>query len=174
MEQKENIKIGLLGIIAAALIINTYGVFQNKNNTSSMSPMTSSNTSAPMTPATQPEIKPIEPTTQPVPTGPTTTIQFAEETHNFGNIKQDTENHHIFKFKNTGSEPLIISNAKGSCGCTVPKYPKDPIAPGATGEIEVTYSPGKQKGNQTKTVTITANTNPVNTMVKIMANVEEI
>ena len=78
----------------------------------------------------------------------------------------------IFKFTNTGSEPLIIEDAKGSCGCTVPVYPKEPIKPGETGEIEVEYSPGKQQGAQSKTVTITANTDPITTTLNISANVE--
>ncbi|HRN42636.1 MAG TPA: DUF1573 domain-containing protein, partial [Vicingus sp.] len=72
---------------------------------------------------------------------------------------------------NTGSEPLIIENASGSCGCTVPTFPKEPIAPGKTGEIEVVYSPGTQQGAQTKTVTITANTEPITTTLNITANV---
>jgi hypothetical protein len=108
------------------------------------------------------------------PQGPTTTLAFAEMEKDFGKIKQDTKNKHIFKFTNTGTEPLIISNAQGSCGCTVPKYPTEPIAPGKTGEIEVEYSPGKQQGMQTKNVTITANTNPPTTMLTIKANVEAV
>ena len=110
---------------------------------------------------------------EPVPAGPTTSIQFGQTEHDFGIINQESENKHIFTFTNTGSEPLIISNAKGSCGCTVPNYPKEPIPPGESGEIEVVYSPGKQKGNQTKTVTVTANTEPVNSMLQIRAMVEE-
>ncbi len=102
-----------------------------------------------------------------------TTISFAENAHDFGTIEQDSEHKKIFSFTNTGSEPLIIEKAKGSCGCTVPKYPKEPIAPGGTGEIEVVYKPGKQKNKQTKNVTITANTSPANTVLTISANVME-
>ena len=101
-----------------------------------------------------------------------TNVKFAEVNHNFGKIQQDTKNTKIFTFTNTGSEPLIIENAVGSCGCTVPKFPKEPIKPGATGKIEVVYSPGKQEGAQTKTVTITANTNPISTTLNISAEVE--
>ena len=68
---------------------------------------------------------------------------------------------------------MIIQDAKGSCGCTVPKYPKNPVAPGETGEIEVVYKPGTQKGNQMKTVTLVANTEPSQTVLKISASVEE-
>jgi len=109
----------------------------------------------------------------PAPVGPPTTIAFAQMEHDFGTIKQNTENKHIFKFTNSGNQPLIISDAKGSCGCTVPKYPKNPVAPGETGEIEVVYKPGTQKGNQMKTVTLVANTEPTQTVLKISAMVEE-
>ena len=91
--------------------------------------------------------------------------------HNFGDIEQNTTNPKTFTFTNTGSEPLIISDAKGSCGCTVPEYPKQPIQPGESGEIKVVYSPGTQVNAQTKTVTITANTEPSTTVLRITANV---
>jgi hypothetical protein len=106
-------------------------------------------------------------------TRPKTTIQFNEMEHDFGDIYQDSKNEYVFKFKNTGNEPLIIENAVGSCGCTVPEYPKEPIKPGEEGEIKVVYSPGKQKAQQQKTVTITANTEPITTQLKIKANVLE-
>lgn len=107
-----------------------------------------------------------------VPQGPVTNITYAEQEFNFGNIKQDSENTHVFKFKNTGNEPLIISDAKGSCGCTVPDYPKEPIPPGEAGEIVVSYKPGKQQGQQHKSVTVVANTNPPTTILNISAEVE--
>lgn len=108
------------------------------------------------------------------PAGPTTVVAFNESQFDFGAVQQDTKNEHVFAFTNTGSEPLIISNAKGSCGCTVPEYPKEPIAPGESGEITVVYSPGKQVGAQTKTVTVTANTDPPTTKLQIRAMVEQI
>ncbi|MBX2973015.1 MAG: DUF1573 domain-containing protein [Flavobacteriales bacterium] len=110
----------------------------------------------------------------PVDNTPKTTINFAEYEHGFGNIKQDSENKHVFKFTNTGTEPLIIESATGSCGCTVPNYPKAPIPPGGTGEIEVEYKPGKQENAQTKTVTVIANTEPKETTLRITANVQKV
>jgi len=104
-----------------------------------------------------------------IPAGPSTTMLFAEENHDFGTIDQNTTNDFVFKFTNTGTEPLIISNATGSCGCTVPQYPKEPIAPGEEGEIKVQYKPGTQKGNQNKTVTVTANNEPNQTKINITA-----
>ena len=109
---------------------------------------------------------------QPEPTGPTTSIGFATSSHDFGKIMQDSDNHYAFKFTNTGKEPLLISDAKGSCGCTVPEYPKEPIAPGKVGEIKVVYKPGGQQGSQSKTVTVTANTNPPQTLLNISADVQ--
>ena len=66
-------------------------------------------------------------------------IEFTKEVHNYGKIKYNGDPYCTFEFKNTGDEPLIISNSKGSCGCTVPTWPKEPIAPGATGSIKVKY-----------------------------------
>jgi hypothetical protein len=100
-------------------------------------------------------------------------ITFAKYEHDFGNILQDSDNKFTFTFTNTGTEPLIIENAKGSCGCTVPEYTKDPIAPGETGKLDIVYKPGKQKNQQTKTITVTANTSPKTTTLRIKANVLE-
>ena len=112
-----------------------------------------------------------------VPAGPITTIEIPEPTHDFGEIMEGEKVVHNYKFKNTGSEPLIISNAKGSCGCTVPDWPREPIAPGAEAEIKVQFdSKGKGKvgGNlQSKRVTITANTDPVNTYLTIKGKVNK-
>jgi len=113
-----------------------------------------------------------QPAPAPVPTGPATAISFSKMEHNFGTIKQDTDNPYEFEFTNTGKNPLVITDAKGSCGCTVPEFPKEPIAPGGKGKIKVVYSPGKQEGEQTKNVTVTANTEPQQTVLTIKANVK--
>jgi len=107
-------------------------------------------------------------------TNPPTAMAFAETSHDFGAINQDSQHTKVFEFKNTGDKPLLIETARGSCGCTVPNYPKQPIPPGETGEIEVVYSPGKQKGKQNKSVTIIANTEPRTTVLQIAADVAEI
>jgi Protein of unknown function (DUF1573) len=84
-------------------------------------------------------------------------MTFEHEYHDFGTIEHGGNGTYEFKFKNTGTEPLIISDAKGSCGCTVPTYPKDiPIKPGETQVIKVTYDT-KRVGSFTKTVTIHSN-----------------
>ena len=98
-------------------------------------------------------------------------ITFEKEVHDYGKMKQGADATVEFTFTNTGNAPLILSQAKGSCSCTVPKWPKEPIAPGSTGEIEIVYKPGKQKNQQTKSITVTANTEPEKTILKIKANV---
>jgi len=179
---KENIKLGLLGVIAITLIINTF--FTDKTSSRRQSAVTPSNelVSNTITPTPSTAIPNTTSPITPKPVAPIkasesrakTNIAFANSSHNFGEIQQDSKNTYLFEFTNTGSEPLIIEDAKGSCGCTVPVYPKEPIAPGKTGEIEVVYSPGKQQGAQTKTVTITANTNPITTTINISANVSPV
>ena len=178
---KDTIKIALLAIIAGTLIIQTIGQRSGSDNT--MAANTAS--AAPAKPGTEasPRLNappkntfdptvPPSPENVPQPAGPKTSIQFPVIAHDFGKVKQNSENKHVFKFTNTGKEPLLISDAKGSCGCTVPEYPKEPIAPGATGEIKVVYKPGSQQGNQTKTVTVTANTDPPQTLLNISADVQ--
>ena len=83
-------------------------------------------------------------------------IDFTKETHDYGTIKYGADGTCSFEFKNTGNAPLIISNAKGSCGCTVPEWPKEPIAPGAKATIKVKYDTNRP-GAINKSVTITSN-----------------
>ena len=105
------------------------------------------------------------------PTGPTTVMSFSETEFNFGKVKAGEKVQHEYVFKNTGKEPLVISNAKGSCGCTVPVWPKEPIAPGASGKIKVEFDSKGKSGPQTKQVTITANTDPVQSIIYIKGDV---
>jgi len=108
-----------------------------------------------------------------VPTGPTTTVVYEHTDFDFGSVKEGEKVKHTFKFKNTGSEPLIISNAKGSCGCTVPKWPSEPVAPGATSQIDVEFDSKGKPGKQTKRVTVNANTVPAQMFLNITGNVEK-
>jgi hypothetical protein len=108
-----------------------------------------------------------------VPAGPLPIFDFGKTSHDFGQIKEGEVVNHTFTFKNTGEAPLIIESAKGSCGCTVPQWPKEPIPVGGTGNIEVSFNSKGKPGQQNKTVTITANTNPTITRLSIKANVEK-
>ncbi len=99
-------------------------------------------------------------------------MTFETDVHDFGTIEYAGNGTYEFKFKNTGKEPLIISNAKGSCGCTVPTYPKDvPIKPGESNVIKVTYDT-KRAGNFTKTVTITSNAKTSEKVISIKGVVQ--
>lgn len=111
-----------------------------------------------------------------IASGPTTSMDFmGKEVYDFGTIDEGEVVEHVYKFKNTGNEPLTITNAKGSCGCTVPDWPRTPIAAGEIGEIVVKFnSKGKGKvggGAQAKKVTITANTEPAQTYLTIKGTV---
>jgi hypothetical protein len=98
-------------------------------------------------------------------------ITFESETIDYGTIKQGSDGTRIFKFKNTGNEPLVISNAKGSCGCTVPTWPKEPVMKGQTGDMKVHYDT-KRVGAFTKTVTIESNAKTSSKVVTIKGTVE--
>lgn len=98
-------------------------------------------------------------------------IEFEKETHDYGEVKFGGNGQCSFEFTNTGSEPLVIQNAKGSCGCTVPSWPKEPIAPGATATITVKYDT-KRPGAINKNVTITSNAvNAPTSVIRIKGNV---
>lgn len=84
-------------------------------------------------------------------------LQLESETVELGDLKLGTQITKEVRVTNTGSAPLIISSAVGSCGCTVPEFPKTPIAPGASEVIKINYSVGSVPGNFNKTVTITSN-----------------
>jgi hypothetical protein len=83
-------------------------------------------------------------------------IKFEEETHDFGDLLQGGDASYVFKFTNEGTSDLIISGAKGSCGCTVPKWSSEPVAPGAEGEIKVVYD-SNRVGGISKSVTVNSN-----------------
>ena len=99
------------------------------------------------------------------------TMEFVEKVIEFGTISQGEKVKKRFRFKNTGSSNLIISDAKGSCGCTVPLWPKQPIRPGQEGEIEVVFDSNGKSGRQNKTVTLVANTVPNKTVIAIKGDV---
>ncbi len=176
MENSKQIQIGLLALVAILLGLNLTGaldgLFGKSSDETSVRDAARAdvvgNTTAPAPTnpaATTPAID--------VPTGPTTTIQFDESEFDFGTIDEGEKVSHTYKFTNTGSEPLIIKDAKGSCGCTVPSWPKDPVAPGATGEMLVEFNSKGKSGSQNKRVTITANTNPGQTFINIKGEVNK-
>jgi len=101
-------------------------------------------------------------------------ITFEETKFDFGTIKEGTKVTHAFKFKNTGKSDLIIGDAKGNCGCTVPKYPTQPIEPGETGVIDVEFNSAGKHGIQNKTVTLVTNSIPSTKILTISGEVNPI
>lgn len=179
---KENIKLVLLGIIALATVTNVFILSSSKNNEdelvvddtqSSVVATNVANENVNLINPSDPIIQPPVQNPIPNPNTKTTSIRWKKMVHDFGKIKQNTKNNYAFEFQNTGTEPLQITDAKGSCGCTVPQYPKEPIMPGKTAKIDVEFKPGEQENQQEKTITVTANTEPYQTILKIRAFVEK-
>ena len=98
-------------------------------------------------------------------------FKFEKEVYDFGQIKEGEKVTYDFKFRNIGKSPLIISSATATCGCTIPEYPKEPVAPGAEGIIRVVFNSAGKSGMQNKIVSITANTIPSLTEVNILGMV---
>ena len=106
-------------------------------------------------------------TTTPNPVNPNAPkYKFENETIDYGTIEHNADGNRVFKFTNIGKEPLIISNAVGSCGCTTPVWPKEPIKPGASAVIKVHYATDRI-GAFAKTVTLTSNADVPSKVIKI-------
>lgn len=87
-------------------------------------------------------------------------FKFEHENYDFGVVVQGEKVSYVYKFTNEGGADLIVTNVKASCGCTVPRWDKEPIKPGGTGEIEMVFDSSGKKGVQHKTMTVLANTQP--------------
>ncbi|NLJ43389.1 MAG: DUF1573 domain-containing protein [Bacteroidales bacterium] len=105
--------------------------------------------------------------------GETGEISFREYEHDFGKISEGEKVAHIFEFENKGPGNLVLKSASTSCGCTVTKYDKKPIAPGQTGSLEVVFDSGGRTGMQTKTVSVHSNSKTEVVILKITAEVLE-
>lgn len=99
-------------------------------------------------------------------------IKFESEVVDYGEIDKGANGVREFKFTNTGKEPLIISNARGSCGCTVPSWPKEPIPPGESGVIKVKYDT-QRVGPINKSVTVTTNAATPTKVLRIKGQVKK-
>ena len=97
-----------------------------------------------------------------------------KDLHDFGTVRPETDNNCRFKVTNTGTQPLIIKNVEASCGCTTPRKPEGPIAPGESDYIDVVFHPSAKQLNEIiKTVTITANIPEESQVVRVRAFVKE-
>jgi hypothetical protein len=168
--------LGLLSLLAVFLLIGVYSCKDDSAVKEEARQSLSTQENEAATPVSN-EANATAQVTETEPVGPTTSIKYDMETHDFGKVMEGEVVYHTYKFTNTGDEPLIIKNAKASCGCTVPQWPRNPIAPGETGELQVKFDTkgrGKAGGKpQSKRVTITANTNPANTFVTIKGLVDK-
>ncbi len=170
MNVLKNLFVALIAVISMSMIA-CQGDADDARAKARESLATTSETPADPSVTTNPSGQAV--TEEQVPTGPTTSIAFEHTDFDFGTVEDGEKVNHTYKFKNTGNEPLVISNAKGSCGCTVPKYSSDPIAPGGTGEIVVEFDSKGKPGKQTKRVTVTANTVPAQTFLNITGTVNK-
>ena len=98
-------------------------------------------------------------------------IKFDKEEHDFGTLLQGEVVSYSFHFTNVGNMPLIVSEVGSSCGCTVGDYPREPIAPGKTGSIKVTYNSAGHNGFKSRYLTVMTNTNPAKTTLRIKGKV---
>jgi len=98
-------------------------------------------------------------------------ITFEESSKDFGDITQGDKVEHVFKLENTGKAPLVISNVAATCGCTVPSWPKEPIAPGKTAEIKVSFNSAGKMGKQNSVVRIYSNASEPIEKVSLISNV---
>lgn len=98
-------------------------------------------------------------------------IEFEKLSQEFGDIKQGQVVNATFKFKNKGKSPIILSNVQTTCGCTVPQWTRDPIAPGKTAEINATFNSSGKMGQQNKVITVFSNAKNSQTQVSIVCNV---
>ncbi len=98
-------------------------------------------------------------------------LTLEETVFDFGEINEGDIVNHEYSFTNTGTAPLLVLNATSTCGCTVPEWPKDPMAPGGKGSIQVKFDSANKEGDQSKLVTIFANTFPNQSVVTIKGKV---
>lgn len=104
-------------------------------------------------------------------TEPMAEIQFEKSSFDFGDIKQGQVVMATFRYKNIGKAPLILSNVATTCGCTVPSWPKDPLAPGKTAEITATFNSAGKMGQQNKVITVFSNAKTSQAQVSIICNI---
>jgi len=165
----KQLKFGFLAVLAVAFLASCASDDTDVREKARQS-IAPSSTVTPDAPATQTADNATA--AQPAaPAGPTTEMTFEETTFDFGTVDAGEKVRHVYSFTNSGNEPLLISNARGSCGCTVPQWPKEPIQPGDEGEIVVEFDSSGKSNRQTKTVTITANTEPAQTRLTITGEV---
>ncbi|MEP2024629.1 MAG: DUF1573 domain-containing protein [Reichenbachiella sp.] len=105
------------------------------------------------------------------PTPPGPFIKFTEKSHDFGDIEQGESVEYTFEFTNTGDAPVVISNVMTTCGCTASSWPREPVLPGVSSKIEVSFNSTGKIGHQNKVITIMSNATNNPEHVKIITNI---
>lgn len=154
------------GLLAVSLLTAGCDNLQNKTETEG-----SGSSSASATPTENTVANPNLTNEQVMSNADAPVMTFTEMEHDFGDIKPGAVVKHTFTFKNTGKSPLIISSASATCGCTTPDWTKEPVAPGAEGKIDVQFDSHGKTGQQSKTITIEANTQPSTNQIAIKTNI---
>jgi hypothetical protein len=157
---------GLLFLLLVGLAFNFYRDYQRDEKIKSQQDVSVTAVTHEASPFYTAPKDPVYEAEKP-PVGPVTTISFDRTEHDFGKIQESSIYKTVFKFTNTGKEDLLISDAVGSCGCTVPSWSKESIAPGKSGEISVAFDTHGRMGENLKTVTVTSNTNLSKTVLNI-------
>ena len=103
-----------------------------------------------------------------------TTVQLIDSVYDFGTVEEGKLVEYSFKFKNTGSKPLVVQDAHASCGCTVPEKPEQPIKPGETGVIKVVFNTKGKSDHQEKVITVNSNARPEFGNLKIVGTVQKV
>jgi hypothetical protein len=136
-------------------------------------PVATTTTATAVTPGveTTPTPETAVPAANKKPDGPLPVAQFSTVEHDFGTITEGESVEHTYLVKNTGTAPLIIQKAEPSCGCTVPDWSKQPIPPGGNGFVKAKFDSSGKPGIQNKSITVTANTYPVQTVLRFKAMV---
>ena len=151
-------------ITAAVLLLSSASLFAQKKTKGNSTETSKTTISTPATPATPPA------------TASSTNMKaddmaFENLTHEFGTVEEGPDATCVFTFKNNGKEPIVIQKAAPSCGCTVPSFSNEPVAPGATGTINVAYHTKGKPNPFTKTITVTSNAGTK--VLTIKGNVEK-
>ena len=102
-----------------------------------------------------------------------TTVQIIDSSYNFGKVTDGEKVEYSYRFKNTGTKPLVVVEAHASCGCTVPQKPEKPILPGEIGFIKIVFDSKGRKGNAYKTITVASNAKPEFPQLILTGDVEE-
>jgi len=157
-------------ILVASLAVAVFTTSCDNATTTSEAVVTETETAQPQ-PIDNPNVVPVaQEATASSENAPA--ISFEEPVYDFGTVKQGQVVDHAFTFTNTGKSPLIIESASATCGCTVPKPPTEPIAPGESAEIQVKFNTSGKNGQQSPVVTVRANTTPNITTVSMKGTVE--